>query len=63
MSSGLTIAIDAMGGDFGSSEIIPAALFSLNKHKKLNLILVGKEDILHEEIKKHNSRDNERITI
>ena len=35
MSSDLTIAVDAMGGDFGPSEIIPAALLSLNKYKKL----------------------------
>ena len=63
MSSDLTIAVDAMGGDFGPSEIIPAALFSLNKYKSLKLILVGKKDILHEELKKHNSQSNERISI
>ena len=51
MSSDLTIAVDAMGGDFGPSEIIPAALLSLNKYKKLNLILVGKEDIIRESLK------------
>jgi glycerol-3-phosphate acyltransferase PlsX len=63
MSSDLTIAVDAMGGDFGPSEIIPAALFSLNKYKELDLILVGKEDVLREELKKHKYQANERITI
>ena len=59
----LTIALDAMGGDYGPSEIIPAALFSLKKYKQLNLILVGKEEILREELKKHNSLAHERISI
>jgi len=63
MSSDLTIAIDAMGGDFGPSEIIPAALFSLNKYQKLNLILVGNENILREELKKHKPLANPRISI
>ena len=58
-----TIALDAMGGDYGPSEIIPAALFSLKKYKQLNLILVGKEEILREELKKHNSLGHERISI
>ena len=59
----LTIALDAMGGDYGPSEIIPAALFSLKKYKQLNLILVGKEEILRGELKKHNSLGHERISI
>ena len=59
----LTIALDAMGGDYGPSEIIPAALFSLKKYKQLNLILVGKEEILREELKKHSSLGHERISI
>ena len=63
MSSDLTIAVDAMGGDFGPSEIIPAALLSLNKYKKLNLILVGKEDIIRESLKKNKCQANERISI
>tara|TARA_B100000959_G_scaffold34603_1_gene32909 strand:+ start:1377 stop:2396 length:1020 start_codon:yes stop_codon:yes gene_type:complete len=59
----LTIALDAMGGDYGPPEIIPAALFSLKKYKQLNLILVGKEEMLREELKKHNSLGHERISI
>ena len=59
----LTIALDAMGGDYGPSEIIPAALFSLKKYRQLNLILVGKEEILREELKKNNSLGHERISI
>jgi phosphate acyltransferase len=52
-----------MGGDFGPSEIVPAALFALKKHNELNLILVGKEDIVLEELKKHNAISHERIKL
>ena len=52
-----------MGGDYGPSEIVPAALFSLNKHSELDLILVGKEDVLNAELKKNNAAGHERIAI
>lgn len=52
-----------MGGDHGPSEIVPAALFSLNKHPKLNLILVGKEDVLLAELEKNNAVDHGRIKL
>ena len=52
-----------MGGDHGPSEIVPAALYSLKQHDQLNLILVGKEEIISEELKKHNALGHERIKI
>lgn len=63
MPSKTTIAIDAMGGDFGPSEIVPAALFALKKNSELCLSLVGKEDLIIEQLKKHNALNNERINI
>ena len=42
----ITIAVDAMGGDHGPSEIVPASLNMLRKHENLELILVGREEIL-----------------
>jgi len=57
------IALDAMGGDFGPSEIVPAALSILKKHSGLKLILVGKEDAVRSELTKHNSAEHERISI
>jgi phosphate acyltransferase len=57
------IALDAMGGDFGPSEIVPAALSILKKHTNLNLILVGKENAVLEELNKHNSVERDRIKI
>lgn len=43
----LTIAIDAMGGDFGPEVTIPASLKCLNANPKLKIILVGDETILN----------------
>lgn len=40
----LTLAIDAMGGDFGPCVTVPAALQALASHSHLNLLLVGIPD-------------------
>ena len=42
----LTISIDAMGGDFGPSVTVPAALACLKENVALTLILVGDEAVL-----------------
>ncbi len=38
------VALDCMGGDFGPSVVVPAALRALETHPELSLILVGLED-------------------
>lgn len=40
------IALDAMGGDFGPSVTVPAALAALQRHPELSLTLVGDEAVL-----------------
>ncbi|WP_439212990.1 phosphate acyltransferase PlsX [Duffyella gerundensis] len=40
----LTLAIDAMGGDFGPCVTVPAALQALASHTQLYLLLVGNPD-------------------
>lgn len=42
----ITVAIDAMGGDFGPPVTIPAAVEALQKYPNLSLILVGDTEIL-----------------
>jgi len=37
----ITLAIDAMGGDYGPSVVVPAALTALRDHPALSLVLVG----------------------
>ncbi len=59
----MIIAVDAMGGDYGPSIIVPAALQALNKFKSLQLILVGQEDILKNELKARHALEETRLTI
>ncbi|PMB54893.1 Phosphate:acyl-ACP acyltransferase PlsX [Coxiella-like endosymbiont] len=41
-----TIAVDAMGGDYGPKVIVPAAFLILKKYPYVKLLLVGKEEQL-----------------
>jgi glycerol-3-phosphate acyltransferase PlsX len=50
MSAGITIALDAMGGDSGCVVVVPAALKALNQHPDVNIILVGDEGELAREL-------------
>ena len=43
MGSPITIALDAMGGDFGPSVVIPAAALSLIRHPDTRYIIFGRE--------------------
>lgn len=53
IASNKTLAIDCMGGDFGPSVIIPAAILALGKFPFLHLYLVGQEDKIAPFLKKH----------
>lgn len=57
------IALDAMGGDHGPSEIVPAALHSLEEHSNLEIILVGLNEVLETVLKENNATQNERLSI
>ena len=50
MSEQITIALDAMGGDFGMAVVIPAALKFLRSNTDVNLILVGREEAIQQEL-------------
>lgn len=52
-----------MGGDHGPSVTIPAAVSFLKKQADVHLILVGLEDVLRAELKKHGAESNTRITV
>jgi glycerol-3-phosphate acyltransferase PlsX len=49
-----TIALDAMGGDFGPDVVIPAAIHVVNKSSGIHIILVGDESRLRDSAKAHN---------
>jgi len=43
---GVTIAVDAMGGDHGPSEVVPGAIDHATSHPGDRVILVGDETIV-----------------
>ncbi|NPA71783.1 MAG: phosphate acyltransferase PlsX [Gammaproteobacteria bacterium] len=58
----IKIAIDAMGGDHGLVVTVPASIDALNKFSDIQIILVGKEDLINAELSKHQY-DVSRITV
>jgi glycerol-3-phosphate acyltransferase PlsX len=59
----IKISIDCMGGDHGPSVTIPAALSFLKHEPEVELILVGLEDALRAELKKHHAESNPRLSV
>jgi glycerol-3-phosphate acyltransferase PlsX len=47
-----TIAVDAMGGDYGLNVVIPACARALHKNPNLHLLLVGDQELINTKIKK-----------
>jgi len=64
MSAGVTIALDAMGGDSGSAVVVPAAIKAIEQHPDVNIILVGDEGELTREMAAvGNGRHSSRLKI
>lgn len=63
MGDPVTISLDAMGGDYGPSVVIPAALQALASNADLNLILVGDEEILLQHLQEVNREPDERLLV
>ncbi len=59
----ITIALDAMGGDFGPKVTVPAALEALKEHPQLKLILVGNSQELEKILAAHHAKVNDRLVI
>ena len=57
------IAIDAMSGDFGPAEVVPATAYVLNKNPDLFVTLVGKKEILLEEMDKIHLPESDRVRL
>jgi glycerol-3-phosphate acyltransferase PlsX len=49
------IAVDAMGGDYGSSEIVKGAILAAKENNDVNIALVGPRDIIESELARYNS--------
>ena len=54
MGTMVTVALDAMGGDFGPEVVLPAAEQIIKKHRNVRIILVGDEAVLRACAKQKN---------
>jgi glycerol-3-phosphate acyltransferase PlsX len=59
----IKISIDCMGGDHGPSVTVPAAISFLKQEPEAELILVGLEEVLRAELKKHHADHNPRLSV
>jgi len=57
----ITIALDAMGGDNGAEVVVPAAIDYLRRDPEVNLILVGREEVIRQHLGK--SASDSRLQI
>lgn len=53
MSEITRVAVDAMGGDNAPFEIVKGAVEAVNENKNVKVYLVGKEDLVKEELEKY----------
>jgi glycerol-3-phosphate acyltransferase PlsX len=63
MGTGVTIALDAMGGDIGPEATVPAALEALREYQDLDIILVGDEAVLEKSLLRHKAAVSDRLRI
>ncbi|MCR4693826.1 MAG: phosphate acyltransferase PlsX [Pseudobutyrivibrio sp.] len=54
MNDFTVVALDAMGGDNAPSEMVKGAVDAVNNNKSVKVLLVGKEDIISNELKSYN---------
>lgn len=62
MQTMVRVAVDAMGGDNAPAEVIKGAVRAVNEDDRVQIILVGKEDIIKEQLQQY-TYNKERITI
>ncbi|WP_241087329.1 phosphate acyltransferase PlsX [Candidatus Vondammii sp. HM_W22] len=61
MDDRITIALDAMGGDEGTSVVVPAAVDLIRQDLDVNLILVGREEVIRQHLDGVGTSDRLRI--
>jgi glycerol-3-phosphate acyltransferase PlsX len=63
VSRGLVLAIDCMGGDFGPSVTVPAALGFLAERAGARIVLVGRSDAIEAELKRLRAAPGDRLRV
>jgi len=62
MQDSIKVAVDAMGGDNAPGEIVKGAVDAVNKREGIQVFLVGRQDMVEEELKKY-TYPKERISV
>lgn len=62
MEEKVKVALDAMGGDNAPVEVVKGAVEAVNEKNTIQVLLVGKEDVIKKELAKY-TYDTERIQI
>jgi glycerol-3-phosphate acyltransferase PlsX len=59
----IKISIDCMGGDHGPSVTVPAAISFVAQQSDAELVLVGLQDPIHAELKRHRADAHPRLSV
>ncbi|BCL69098.1 phosphate acyltransferase [Vibrio nigripulchritudo] len=59
----ITVALDAMGGDFGPRVTVPAAVQALSHFPELKVILIGDRDLITSQLSRIGYIPNSRLSI
>ena len=62
MSEQITVALDAMGGDYAPAETVKGAVLAVEEHSNIKVILVGQEDKIKQELSQY-TYDSKKIEI
>lgn len=63
MGKDVTLAIDCMGGDYGPSVTVPAALRFLDRDPSARVHLVGRQEAIDAELKRRSAAPGERLHV
>lgn len=58
----MKIVVDGMGGDKGTSEVLKGVRLALEEMPEIEIVVVGKEEIIKKELSKHKY-DEKRLTV
>ncbi len=59
----ITIAVDVMGGDHGPHVTVPAAIKVMNENPRINVVLVGLQDVIEAELRAQKTTISPRLRI
>lgn len=59
----ISIAVDAMGGDFGPSVTVPAVMSEMRSEADFSVVFVGDRDAIGEQVARHEIDDPRRIRV